>query len=300
MSAAGLRLQQPNVHALADDLLDHVMHDTPTHPNPKEGGGSANMEWMLLVQRYFKDPSVEHVLLDALDLHERVGFLSWGPAGGRVEQGIASPHIELHLNWSGLLLLDSVRRGRGAVTSRMVRFFGHLYSLSLPCMTPKGQVLGPGARMSDFGPADKTLDGAVAAVGGKVTDFKQVFHNLDRSTCGVWAILEALKLDPHLFDEARGWTLDGIEQHWPVLRWELIVQRFANGHKAVLSGSAVADDPAMGKVGSGGVGVHAVFVTYAPLAIQWVDVGGVIHGNPISSDLGQPLGRAIGRGGPAA
>jgi len=299
VNAAGL--VQPDVHALADDLLAHVLHGTPTHPNPKEGGGSANMGWMLLVQLYFSNPAkYRQQLLDALDLQERAGYMSWGPAGGRCEQGVASPHIELWLNAYGNLLLDSVRRRDSEITVRMRRFFGHMYALALPCMTPKKQILGPGARMSDFGPADKTLDGAVGAVGGWVTEFKQVFHNLDRSTCGVWAILEALKLDPHLFDEARTWTLDGIERHWPVTRWEPIVQRFANGHKAMLSGSAVVGDPAMGKVGSGGIGVYAVYVTYAPLAIQWADVGGMIHGSLISAELGQPFGRTIGRGGPAA
>ena len=286
---------QPNVHALADDLLGHVLRGAPTHPNPKEGGGSANMGWMLLVQRYFSDPAkYRQQLLDALDLHEKVGWLSWGPAGGRCEQGIASPHIELHLNWSGLLLLQSVRNNDHEIVARMQRFFFCMYALALPCMTPKGQVLSPGARMSDFGPADKTLDMAVAAIGGKVTDFKQAFRNLDRSTCGVWAILEALKRIPFMFDATKMWTLDGIEQHWPVLRWPLKIHRYQDGHIASLL--AHENDAAMGKVGSGGFGVDEVRVQYSTSRIAWAQVGLTkLLGNlDNSATMGEPV-RMVGR-----
>jgi hypothetical protein len=291
---------QPNVHILFNSLVDYAQHGTRPRVDKLAGGGSFNMQLGLAVLARFADPTTgTQPLIDALDWQQQNQYLGW-PAG-QCEQGIAAPHIEYILTALATALLDAIRLGHTHSTelsTRIVLLLSQMYALSIPTTTPgpRFRVLGPGARMSEMGPASDALDACMGVIAGRV--HKTPFRNLGGDTAGPWALLEALTIDPHLFDAARGWTIDDCAEHWPSrLRWPVRVETCENGHRAVLLGSSevLAADRALGKVGSGGIGVDAVTVQYSPLRFAWLPVGSGKWEGDQEADPGA-VARTIARG----
>lgn len=251
----------PDVHKVSQANMDYITRGIIPAINPRWSTGSVNMLWLMCAWRYFSDHSSKHEaeVIDALDYQEVNGYLTW--RNGECEQGISAPHIELVLNAMGTMLLDSLRpkNKNPELTGRLVKFFISLYAMGLSCSTSKGYVIMPGVRMVKWGPHSAILDGVIKAIDGRVVMFKQVAQHLFRDNVGAWCVLEALKINPHLFDGVKGWKIDdaGLSSHWPVLRWPLKVERYDHGHVASFT-VPVADVGAMMDIGATGVGCSEV------------------------------------------
>jgi hypothetical protein len=289
------RIRQPDVHRLSQSLLDFVTKGLRPTLNPLEGGGSANMLFMIRVRDFFADSvGGRGPLIAALSEQERVGM--WC-INERCEQGVGSEHLEYHLCWTSLLLLDAVRRGDAEISGYMQRLFSGLYAIALNTSTPKGAVLlMPGARQSVFGPHTEAGDASVGVISGRL--HATPFRNLYADTCAPWALLQVLAKVPTLFDEARSWTVETAPAHWYKLRWPLAVAPHEGGHSALIS-VPLEDSALMGKIGSGGIGTTEVRVDYGSGTVGWLAAGkwwvarpGDKLAHPISAPL--DLGALVG------
>lgn len=262
--------QQPNVHKVAQQNLDYVLHGTAPAMDTSHGG-SVNEKWLVTVRNYFADKSNKanrQALIDALKAQEENGIFTFG---GGCEQGIGSPHVELLLNVFSCLFLSAMRDKDAELIGYMRRLFIGLYALGMWTSLNKWTMLIPGARQSQNGPHSIEMDATLAVMDGRIKDYKHSgFRNLYPDTCAPWCLLEALKENVVLFDVVRSWNSDkDYLANLPKLKWPVTKTEYQDGFETEIS-VPNEDAALMGKIGSAGIGVSKVQVQRSTGRVAWL------------------------------
>lgn len=284
-------IQQPNVHKVAQQNLDYVLHGTiPTLD--AWHGGSVNEKYLATVRDHFAHQSGRKALIDALQAQELNGLFTFGDG---CEQGIGSPHLELLLNAFSCLLLSAMRDKDTELIGYMRRLFVGLYALGMWTSLNKWTMLIPGARQSQNGPHSIEMDSTLGVMDGRVRDFNRSgFRNLYPDTCAPWCLLEALKENIALFDVIRTWNGDkDYLDNLPKLKWPVTKIEYQDGFETSID---VPDSDAalMGKIGSAGIGTYKVQVQRSTGRVAWLPFRSAqwTTGGPVLPVLGEKIEKA--------